>query len=59
MMQKNTWNHLTVRKRMSLGSFKDVINKMYLKIIYIQHVYKEDLAINNLQWLICHKTLPN
>ena len=20
------------------------------------HTYKEDLALNNLQWLICHKT---
>ena len=22
-------------------------------------MYKEDLALNNLQWLICHKTQPN
>ena len=22
-------------------------------------MYKEDLALNNLQWLISHKTLPN
>ena len=22
-------------------------------------MYKEDLAINNLQWMICHKTKPN
>ena len=22
------------------------------------YVYKEDLALNNLQWLICHKTRP-
>ena len=22
-------------------------------------MYKEDLALNNLQWLICHKTHPN
>ena len=29
---------------------------MYLQIIYI---CKEDLALNNLQWLICHKTQPN
>ena len=21
-------------------------------------MYKEDLALNNLQWLICHKTKP-
>ena len=23
------------------------------------YMYKEDLALNNLQWLICHKTQPN
>ena len=22
-------------------------------------MYKEDLALNNLQWLICHKITPN
>ena len=22
-------------------------------------MYKEDLALNNLQWLICHKPKPN
>ena len=22
-------------------------------------MYKEDLALNNLQWLICHKTKPD
>ena len=22
------------------------------------YMYKEDLALNNLQWLICHKTKP-
>ena len=22
-------------------------------------MYKESLALNNLQWLICHKTQPN
>ena len=28
-------------------------------IIYFIYVYKEDLTLNNLQWLICHKTQPN
>ena len=23
------------------------------------YMYKKDLALNNLQWLICHKTQPN
>ena len=27
--------------------------------IYLIYVYKEDLALNNLQGLICHKTKPN
>ena len=27
--------------------------------IYLIHMYKEDLALNNLQWLICHKTKSN
>ena len=22
-------------------------------------MYKQDLVLNNLQWLICHKTKPN
>ena len=25
--------------------------------MYLIYMYKEDLALNNLQWLICHK--PN
>ena len=46
------------------GSFNNVIEKLCLKITYIQHIYsiymyKEDLALNNLQWLICYETQPN
>ena len=26
--------------------------------IYLIYMYKEDLALNNPQWLICHKTRP-
>ena len=44
---------------MTLGSFKNIINKMPLQIIYIIYMNKEDLALNNLQWFICHKTHPN
>ena len=45
---------------MSLGSFKDVINKMCLQTIYVLiYMYEEDLVLNNLQWLICNKTQPN
>ena len=41
---------------MSLGLFKNVIYKMCLQI-YLVYMYKEDLALNNLQWLIYHKTI--
>ena len=27
--------------------------------IYLIYIHNEDLALNNLQWLICHKTQPN
>ena len=32
---------------------------MFTNHIYLIYMYKEDLALNNLQWLICHKTRPN
>ena len=44
---------------MCSGSFKDIINKMCLEIIYLIYMYKKDLALNNLQWLIYHKTKQN
>ena len=56
---RTVWDHLTMCKRMSLGLFKNVINKTCLQIIYLIHMYKEDFALNNLQWLISHKTQPN
>ena len=37
------------------GLFKNVI----YKIIYLSYKYKQDLTLNNLQWLICHSTQPN
>ena len=35
ILDRNKRNHLTVCKKMSSGSFKNVIDKMYLEIIYI------------------------
>ena len=43
----DTWNHLTLLT---------YVYKSYMSYIY---KYKPDLALNNLQWLICHKTKPN
>ena len=41
---------------MSTELFKNVIYKMCLEIIYLIHIYEEDLALINLQWLIYHQT---
>ena len=51
----NTWKHLTVCKRVSLGSFGNV----FINYLLLRYKYNEDLALNNLEWLICHKTKPN
>ena len=32
---------------------------MGLQIIYLIYMHKEDLVLNNLQWLRCYKTQPN
>ena len=34
---------------MASSLFKNVIDKMYLKIIYLIYMYKKDLALNILQ----------
>ena len=43
---------------MSSGTFKNVIYKMCLEMIF-NIMYKKDLALNNVQWLICNKTRLN
>ena len=59
VLHSSTWNHLTVYKKMSSGSFKNVIYKMCLQFIYLIYMYKQYLALNNFQGLICHKTKLN
>ena len=59
LLHSNSWNHLTLCKEISTGSFKNVINKMFTTHMYLIYMYKEDMALNNLQCLICHKTQPN
>ena len=46
------YNYLTVCKQISSGLFK----KFYLQTMHLQIIYNDDLALNNLQGLICHKT---
>ena len=48
----------SVQKKSS-GSIKNIIYKMCLEIIGLIYAYKMDFALNNLQWLIRHKTTPN
>ena len=43
---------------MSLGSFKNVINKMGSHVVFNTYVIT-GFGMNNQQWLICHKTQPN
>ena len=51
---RNKWNHLIVWKSSDL--FKNIADKMCLEIIYLMYMYKRDLTLNDLQWLICHKS---
>ena len=48
-----------VEKKWAQAHLKNVTDKMCLEIIYLIYMYEKDLALNNLQWLICHKTKPN
>ena len=50
--------HLTVYKKWAQARLKMLLN-MCLEIIYLIYTYKKNLALNNLQWFICHKTKPN
>ena len=44
----------------SLGSFEMLSTKcVYKSYIYLIYMYKDDLALDDLQWLICHKSKPN
>ena len=47
------------KKKWAQACLKKVIYKTCLEIIYSKYMYKMDLALNNLQGLICHKTQPN
>ena len=44
---------------MNSSSSKNVIDQLCFKIIYFIYMYKNDLALNVLQVLICHKIKPN
>ena len=53
LLDSNTWGHLTVCKKELM-----LIEECYQQNVFTNHMYKQDLALNNLQWLICYKTKP-
>ena len=53
VIDKNTWNHLTVWNEKWVEAHLKMLSR---KCVYM---YKQDLTLNNLQWLICHKTQQN
>ena len=53
------WNHLNVcKKKKNLNSLRCYLQNVFTNHIYLIYMYKEDLALYNLQRLICHKTQP-
>ena len=40
-------------------NFTVCIYKIYLQIVNLEFMYKEDLALKNQEWLICHENKPN
>ena len=59
LLHSNMFIPFNCVQKISPCSFKNDINKMCLRIIYLMYMYKQDLTLNNLQWLICQKTKPN
>ena len=60
LLHSNTWNHLTVcQKKWAQVCLKCYQQNVFTNHMYLIYMYKEDLALNNLWWLICHKTKPS
>ena len=72
LLYNNTWNRLTVcQKKRGQAHLRVLSTKCIYKLYICIYIYiyvcvcacvcvcKEDLALNNLQWLICHKTQLN
>ena len=53
VLDSNTWNHLTGYKWFL--AYLKMLSTNYLFTNHIFNIYKEDMALNNLQGLICHK----
>ena len=60
VIHRNSYNHLTVCQKCPKACFKMLsTNCVYKSYISNICVYKQDFVLNDLHWLICHKTKPN
>ena len=41
---------------MRLGSFENIIYKMFSEIICLIYMYEKNLVLNNIQWFLCLKS---
>ena len=59
LLYSNTWNLLTVCKNvlsLILRCYQENVLTNHMSLI---HMHKQDLALNNLLWLVCPKPKPN
>ena len=60
LLYSNTWNNLTVFKKRAQARLRMLSTKyIHQSHIYLINIYKGNLALNNQQWLLYHKTQPN
>ena len=59
IVNRNTWNHLTVSKNELSLVLKCSQQNVFTNQIYSIYMYEQYLALDTLQWLICHKTHSN
>ena len=59
LLYSNTWNNSTAQKRAQVCLRMLAAKCTYKSYIYLIYMYKHGLALNSLQWFICHKTKPN
>ena len=55
----NTWNNLCVKKRAQAHLKILSTEWVHKSNMHLTYMFKDDLALDNLQLLICHKTRPN
>ena len=59
MLDQNTGSHLTVQIKKCPQTHLEMLSTKYVYTNISNMICKEDLALSNPQWLICHKMQPN